>query len=150
AFPGEARRRDPMNVPLNAKPWSPVMARQRTIKPDFPNWPGLHGVGRDARLLFIYLMLEVDDAGRFQMDRESLLEKYFPHDHDAEMCLALWLGELERESTIEFYRVGDVEFLRIASWRRLQVIDRPTASRLPPSPSEPPAREPRETREESP
>ncbi len=126
------------------------MPRHRTIKPEFPHWPGISRVSRDARLLFIYLWTVVDDAGRWEMDREYLLDQYFDGDTDAPMCLAMWLGELAREDCLELYRIDDVEHLRVVNWRRLQTIDRPKPSKLPASPSEPPCRDRRDGRDESP
>src|SRR5262249_49911863 len=114
-----------------------ALARHRIIKPGFPHWPGIRRVGRDARLLFIYLWTVVDDAGRWKIDREHLLGHYYDGDCDAPMCLALCLGDLEREECLEIYRVDDVEYLRVINWRRLHRINHPTPSKLPGAPSEP-------------
>jgi hypothetical protein len=50
--------------------------------------------------------------------------------------VAIWLDEFEREGMIERYRVEDVEYMRAVNWRKHQRVDRPTQSRLPPSPRE--------------
>ena len=128
------------------------MPRIRTIHPHFARAPTMGRIGRDARLFFILLWTMADDAGRLRLDPESLQEQLFPFDTDALMLLPAWLDELERQRCIERYGVEGVDYLRIVHWRRLQTIDRPTPSRLPASPSEPPseAREARDTREESP
>jgi hypothetical protein len=125
------------------------MPRNRTITPHFSRTPYLTRVSRDARLCFILLWTVVDDAGRMRPDYTWLLEQLFPHDPDAPQMLRIWLDELDSAGCIERYRVEDVDLLQVRHWRQLQTIDRPTPSRLPPSPSEP-AREAREPREESP
>src|ERR1700738_123776 len=120
------------------------MARIRTIQPHFPRSRSMGRVSRDARLLFIQLWLVADDAGRLRLDHEALLEELYPSDAGAAMCLTAWLDELEREKCIERYSVGDEAFLRVAKWRKHQVVHHPARSRLPAAP-----REAREVREES-
>lgn len=127
------------------------MARLRTIRPNFAQSPAMSRVGREARLLFILLWPIADDAGRLRLIPDQLVEQLFPFDPDAPMCLTGWLDELEAAGCIERYSVEGVDYLRIQQWRQLQTIDRPTRSRLPAAPSEPPppAREAHEPREES-
>ena len=126
------------------------MPRLRTIRPNFAQSPSMSRIGREARLLFILLWPIADDAGRLRLIPDQLVEQLFPFDPDASMLLPGWLGELEAAGCIERYGVEGVEYLRIPHWRQLQTIDRPTRSRLPAAPSEPPpAREAREPREES-
>ena len=126
------------------------MPRLRTIRPNFAQSPAMCRIGREARLLFILLWPIADDAGRLRLILDELVEQLFPFDPDAPMLLPGWLVELEAAGCIERYSVEGVEYLRIPQWRQLQTIDRPTRSRLPAAPSEPPpAREAREPREES-
>ncbi len=57
-----------------------------------------------------------------------------------------WVGELEAARLIELYRVDDIEYLRVRRWRQLQVIQKPSRSRLPTGPQEalePPEESPR-------
>jgi hypothetical protein len=125
------------------------MARIRTIDPHFPRTPNLSRVSREARLFFILLWTVADDSGRLRLDHERLMERLYPFDGDAPSLLPVWIGELEVARCVELYRVADVDYLRVRKWRQMQSIDRPTASRLPASPSET-IREAREPREELP
>jgi hypothetical protein len=126
------------------------MPRNRTISPTFPRTPAIRQLSREARLFFILLWAVADDSGRLVLDHAELIEQLFPFDNDAPMLLPVWLDELETARCVECYRVEEIEYLRVLSWRKLQTIDRPTRSRLPRGPSEPDTREPREPREESP
>ncbi|MBS0537906.1 MAG: hypothetical protein JSR47_04075 [Proteobacteria bacterium] len=122
------------------------MPRIRTIQPHFPRSTSMVHVSRDARLLFIQLWTVADDCGRARAALPELAATLYPADADAPALLPDWLDELEREGCIERYTVEDVDYLRVASWRKHQRIDRPTPSRLPPAPREPLA----SPREESP
>jgi len=112
------------------------MPRIRTIDPHFPQTASLSRVSREARLFFILLWTVADDAGRLRLDPERLKERLYPLDDDALLLLPVWIGELESAHCIEVYRVDDVEYLRVRKWRQLQVIQRPTRSRLPRAPQE--------------
>jgi hypothetical protein len=128
------------------------MARIRTIQPHFPHSKSMRRVSREARLLFIQLWLAADDAGRLRAAPVGLADLLYPDDDDAPMLLPSWLDELERQGCLERYTVDDVDYLRVACWRKYQKIDRPTPSQLPASPSEPrgPREDSRAAREEWP
>jgi hypothetical protein len=112
------------------------MPRIRTIDPHFPRTPNLSRVSREARLFFILLWTLADDSGRLRLDHERLKDQLYPFDDDAPSLLPLWIGELESARCIELYRVDDVEYLRVRKWRQMQVIQRPSRSRLPMGPQE--------------
>jgi hypothetical protein len=119
------------------------MARIRTIQPGFPKSPSMGRVSFHARLLFIQLWLVADDAGRLRADLHELARQLYPQDGDVAMALLAWLDELESEGCIERYGSDGSDYLRIVRWHEYQKVDRPTASRLPLSPSEQAAREAR-------
>jgi len=112
------------------------MPRIRTIQPNFPRSTSMTRVSRDARLLFILLWTVVDDAGRARAVPDGLAALLYASDSDAPTCLPGWLDELEREGCIERYAASGGEHLRVVNWRRHQYVQRPTPSRLPPSPRE--------------
>jgi hypothetical protein len=114
------------------------MARIRTIHPDFARSRSMRRVSREARLLFVYLLTHVDDAGRGKGDHTTLIDRLYPDEPEAVRFLTFWLVELQTEGCIELYAVDGVQYVRIVQWREYQHIDHPTASRLPPSPNEPP------------
>src|SRR5471030_24815 len=112
------------------------MPRIRTIDPHFPRTPSLSRVSREARLFFILLWTLADDSGRLRLNHEDLKEKLYPFDEDVPSLLPVWIGELESARCIELYRVDDVEYLRVRKWRQMQIIQRPSRSRLPMGPQE--------------
>jgi hypothetical protein len=112
------------------------MPRIRTIDPHFPRTPSLSRISREGRLFFILLWTLADDSGRLRLDHERLKEQLYPLDDDAPSMFPVWLGELENARFIELYRVDDVDYLRVRKWRQLQVIHRPSRSRLPMGPQE--------------
>ncbi len=112
------------------------MPRIRTIDPHFPRTPSLSRISREARLFFILLWTLADDSGRLRLDHERLKDQLYPFDDDAPSLLPLWIGELESARCIELYRVDDVDYLRIRKWKQMQVIQRPSRSRLPMGPQE--------------
>jgi hypothetical protein len=130
--------------------WNRLMARIRTIQPDFPMSGSMTRVSREARLLFIQLWTLADDAGRLRAEPLMLAEEFYPSDTDAPMLLVTWLDALEHEGCIERYRSSDEEYLRIVRWRRYQKVDHPRLSRLPAAASQAAIREIRDIREESP
>jgi hypothetical protein len=93
-------------------------------------------VSHEARLLFVLLWTLVDDAGRAKAAPAALALMLYPSEPEMPQFLPVWLDELEREGCIERYTVDDVVYLRIVNWRKHQKIDHPTASKLPPSPTE--------------
>ena len=112
------------------------MPRIRTIDPHFPRTPSLSRVSREARLFFILLWTLADDSGRQRLDHERLKDQLYPFDDDAPSLLPVWIGELESARLVELYRVEDVEYLRVRKWKQMQVIQRPSRSRLPMGPQE--------------
>lgn len=122
------------------------MPRIRTIDPHFPRTPSLSRISREARLFFILLWTVADDSGRLRLDHERLTEQLYPFDEDVPLLMPVWIGELESAKCIELYRVDDVEYLRVRRWRQMQIIQRPSRSRLPMGPQEsqePPEESPR-------
>lgn len=110
------------------------MPRNRILRPSFAQSPVTGRLTREARLFFILLWPVADDAGRLRLDWPMLQEHLFPFDDDAWMMMPQWLDELVRESCLERYHVAGLDYLRIVAWKRLQTIDRPSRSHLPPPP----------------
>lgn len=110
------------------------MARIRTIKPEFQNSQSMGRVSRDARLLFIELWPQCDDAGRIRANSRMLASILFPYDLDAQGLIDGWLVELEKEQCVVRYRIGNDEYLQVCHWDH-QKIDHPQPSKLPPPPA---------------
>lgn len=109
-----------------------LMARIRTIKPEFPQSESVGKLSRDARLLFIQLFTIVDDAGRARAASRMLASVLYPYDDDAKKLIDKWMDELEQNDKIRRYEVDGSQYLEIVKWLDHQKIDRPSPSRLPP------------------
>lgn len=110
---------------------SRIVARIRTIKPEFPQSESVGKLSRDARLLFVQLWTIVDDAGRARAASRMLASLLYPYDDDARMLIDHWLGELEAGEHIRRYEVDGSQYLEIVKWLEHQKIDKPSKSRLP-------------------
>jgi hypothetical protein len=124
--------------------------RIRTLKPDI--WQDRH-LGRlpvGARLLFIGIITQADDEGRFRAELPLLRAAIFPFDDViagdsgslpglfAELDIAGWLGLLEqagrtseRPGLIRLYEVRGERFGDLPTWSMHQRIDSPKPSKLP-------------------
>src|SRR6478735_5662947 len=80
-----------------------VLARIRTIKPEFPQSESMGRISRDSRLLFIMLWTLADDEGRLRGNSRMLASLLFPYDDDAPKLIPKWLVELEQESCVIVY-----------------------------------------------
>lgn len=107
------------------------MGRIRTIKPEFPKSETIGSLSRDARLLFVQLWTEADDAGRLRGASRLLASLLYPYDEDAPALIEGWLSELADKGCIRRYEVKGNQYLEIANWLEHQKIDRPSPSRLP-------------------
>lgn len=112
------------------------MGRIRTIKPEFCSSPSANKLSRDARLFFLVLLTEVDDEGRVRYLRKKLAGTLFPEDDDVtpEM-IGKWVVECESSKMIVTYRVDGDEYLAIVNFRKHQVVNKATPSKLPAPPS---------------
>lgn len=107
------------------------MGRIRTIKPEFPKSETIGSLSRDARLLFVQLWTEADDAGRLRGASRLLASLLYPYDEDAPALIEGWLSELADKGCIRRYVVKGNQYVEIVNWLEHQKIDRPTPSRLP-------------------
>lgn len=108
------------------------MARIRTIKPEFPQSESMGRVSRDARLLFIQLWTQADDAGRLRGASRMLASLLFPYDDDAPGLIDGWLDELDRQGCLRLYRKDGHTYVEITNWLEHQKIDKPSKSKFPP------------------
>lgn len=108
------------------------MPRIRSIKPEIWGSSQIMNVSRDARLLFVGMITQADDAGRGSADARKLRGQIFPGDDDLTLdALSQLLAELERERLVVLYEVdGDLLFA-LPTWSKHQKIDRPSPARYP-------------------
>lgn len=109
-----------------------LMARIRTIKPEFWDSPGVETLEPVWRLLYIAMWNWADDSGSGKAEARELMGFAFPRDE--EMTLGEFrrgLGEVRRVFGVKFYTVGGRSFYSIPSWEKHQRIDKRSASRWP-------------------
>jgi hypothetical protein len=124
------------------------MPRIRTIKPEFQNSASMGRVSRDARLTFIELWPQCDDAGRVRGSSRMLASILFPYDDDAVGKMDSWLAELAAQDSIIQYEVDGEQYLAVKAWWH-QKIDHPSPSKLPAPPDEKPKKTKARVREDS-
>jgi hypothetical protein len=121
-----------------------LMARIRTIKPDFWEDELVAALSRDARLLFIATWNLADDEGRLRWAAPYIKSKVFPYDDDLDSpAVAELMGELERTGRVRAYMVDSGTIMQafafVVNFPRHQRINRAQDSSLPaPPPDEPP------------
>jgi len=114
---------------------SDLMARIRTLKPDFWAHHKVAKLSRDARLLFVGLLSEADDEGRLVRSPKRLAGFLYPHDDGVEAPeVDGWLWELERCRLVQSYEVEGVWFIHVPGFTKHQRVSHPSDSRLPPPP----------------
>lgn len=106
--------------------------RIRTVKPGAWRDEKIGNLSREARLLFIGLITQADDEGRFRALPSIIRGDVYPYDTDAERKIPRWMSELEQAGLVELY--GE-HFGRLPNWLKHQKISHPTPSILP-KPSE--------------
>lgn len=107
------------------------MARIRTVKPDFFDDEKLATISRDARLLFIGLLVCSDDYGVVKGHPVWLKSKIFPYDDLSQICFNDFLSEIESIGIIKPFVAHGEKYYFIKNFQKHQVINRPSASRNP-------------------
>ena len=106
-----------------------IMARIRTIKPEFFTSESVLSVSPLARLFFVGLWCEADREGRLKWKPKTLKFRYLPSD---DVDIRDLSDELIAEGMIETYTVNGDEFCSIPNFLSHQVINnREKASELP-------------------
>lgn len=109
-----------------------VVARIRTIKPQFWESESLAELPRDARLMFIGMWNHADDEGRMRGRPALVRSNVFPYEEDITIPMVEhWLSELARVGSIRSYTVHGKPYIDIPEWSKHQVINRPQPSALP-------------------
>lgn len=112
------------------------MGRIRTIKPEFCSSKDTGALSRDARLFFLQLLTEADDAGRLLWLPRKLCGVLYPHDEDVTpVQLAGWADECIARSMLVRYSVDGVDYIAITNWSKHQRVDHAAKSRIPDPPS---------------
>lgn len=103
-----------------------LMARIRTIKPEFWTSEQIAECDPLTRLLFIGALNFCDDSGVHPASAKRLKMEIFPSDDIASTSIRGMLDELSSNNLIELYKVEDKEYFIVTGWEKHQRIDRPT------------------------
>lgn len=102
-----------------------LMARIRTVKPEFWSSPDIDDMDPWARLLYVAMWNWADDHGRGTAELRELMGFAFPREHW--MTLDVFrrlLGEIHRGFGVKFYKVRGRSYYLIPSWENHQKIDK--------------------------
>lgn len=111
------------------------MARIRTVKPAMWSSEKLGRLSILARLTFVGLISQADDAGRGRGAPRFLMGAIHPYAADVtEEGLAQATTDLHTAALVQFYEVAGCRYYALPNWGEHQKIDRPYASVIPPPP----------------
>lgn len=114
--------------------------RIRSLKPECWQDEALGAVSRDARLLFVGLITQADDAGRLKAAIPLLRSQIFPYDHELPLAeIEGWLAELSGVGVVRLYEAGGRSYAALGGWAKNQKVDHAKDSEIPGPPENPPA-----------
>ena len=103
-----------------------MVARIRTIKPEFWTSEKVVELTHSARLLFIGMWNFCDDSGICRDSSKRLKMQVFPGDFVDQNQVEEWLAELVEIGLVDPYEVGGDKYLRIRGWQAHQKIKYPS------------------------
>jgi hypothetical protein len=110
------------------------VARIRTVKPEIWMSPQVMNLSHGARLLFLGLITQADDAGRGVADARKLKAAIFGGDDITSTDVRRWLDELATQRLANLYEdASHGNLYELPSWKAHQSIDRPRESSYPSS-----------------
>jgi hypothetical protein len=112
------------------------MARIRTIKPSFFRSEDVSALPLRARLTWIGLWTQCDDAGRTKDNARLIKGDIWPLDEVSLRDIEDDLETLADHGRIVRYEVDGRRYLAITNWRDHQTIQKASTSRYPPPPDD--------------
>lgn len=110
--------------------------RIRTIKPEWLDDERTACASPEARVMSVALILMADDHGRGRASVAMLGGRIFPGSANPREDAAKAREELVSARYVLVYEVDGQEYYQIRNWAKHQRVDRPSASQLPPPPSD--------------
>ena len=108
------------------------MARKRMIDPGIWESEDFSKLSRFARLVWIGLFSNADDAGRGKANPAYIKSLIFAYDEDVDIQdIKNALDEIEKSMSISFYEVDGKRYFQLKSWQKFQTINRPSPSQIP-------------------
>lgn len=110
------------------------MARIRSVKPSIWSDERFIELSRDARLLFLGMISNADDAGRLVASGVALIGAVFPHDKVTITQVEKWRDEIATTGLAVVYASGRGTFASLPGYPKHQRIQKKQPSSLPPPP----------------
>lgn len=108
------------------------MARKRMIDPGIWESEDFSKLSKFARLVWIGLFSNADDAGRGKANPAYIKSLLFAYDEDVDIqAIKIALDEIEKTMSIDFYEVDGKRYYQLQSWSKFQTINRPSPSQIP-------------------
>src|SRR4051794_3397310 len=98
-----------------------VMARIRTIKPEFWSSEQIVECSTSARLLFIGLWNFCDDGGVHQYSVKRIKMEIFQGDEFSDQQITSWLAELLKADLLKSYTIGSKRYLLVTGWQHQKI-----------------------------
>ena len=112
------------------------MARKRMISPEIWESSSFAELSDFAKIVFIGLISNADDAGKGEANAALLKSKLFPRDEKKRAAdVKSALSEIARSTSTLFYSVEGHDYYALTTWKRWQKLDRPTPSKIPDPPT---------------
>jgi uncharacterized phage protein (TIGR02220 family) len=101
------------------------------ISPEFWTDEKLGLMPVEARLLFMGLVSNADDAGRLPGNTLLVKSMVFPYDNYSVNKIDEWLKLLCQQNLIIRYKIDSQTYIQVVNFLKHQTINRPTPSRIP-------------------
>lgn len=107
------------------------MARKRMIDPGIWESEDFSKLSILARLVWIGLFSNADDAGRGKANPAYIKSQIFAYDEVDLQDIKTALDEIKNTMSINFYEVDGKRYYQLESWDKFQTINRPSPSQIP-------------------
>ena len=108
------------------------MARKRMIDPCIWESEDFAKLSFFARLVWIGLFSNADDAGRGKGNSAYIKSQIFAYDDKLTVKeIDNALAEIEKIMSVRFYEVDGKRYYQLENWHKFQTINRPTPSQIP-------------------
>lgn len=108
------------------------MARKRMIDPAIWSSEDFSRLSMFARLTWIGLISNADDAGRGKANAAYIKSQIFAYDDELTVKdVEKALNEISEVMSISFYEVDGKRYFQLLNWSKFQTINRPSPSQIP-------------------
>lgn len=110
------------------------MARKRLISPEIWESQSFGELTILAKILFIGMISQADDDGKGILSAQFLKSRILPYDEVRVAEVDKALKEIGHKTSTRYYEVEGKNYYIFENWKKWQMINRPTPSKLPDPP----------------